>query len=58
MRRKLNKIRIAILKAITYIAAFLFIIGACSMDSPDITIPVILMLSSGSWLALMVLANE
>lgn len=58
MRKKLNKIRIAILKVITWIAVFLFFIGACSLDSPDIKIPVILVFSSGSWLALMILANE
>ena len=56
--RKLNKIRIAILKAITWIAGILFIIGACSLDSTDITIPVILTVASGSWLALIGLANS
>ena len=56
--RKLNKIRIAILKAITWIAGILFIIGACSLDSADITIPVILTVASGSWLALIGLANS
>lgn len=56
--RKLNKIRIAILKAITWIAGILFIIGACSLDSADITIPVILTVASGSWLTLIIFANE
>lgn len=56
--RKLNKIRIAILKAITYVAGFLFLIGACSLDSADITIPVILIVVSGLWLALMGIANS
>ena len=56
--RKLHKIRIAILKAITWIAGILFIIGACSLDSADITIPVILTVASGSWLALIGLANS
>ena len=59
-KRKLHKIRIAILKAITWIAGILFIIGigACSLDSADITIPVILTVASGSWLALIGLANS
>lgn len=56
-KRKLHKIRIAILKAITWIAGILFIIGACSLDSADITIPVILTVVGGSWLALMTFAN-
>ena len=56
--RKLNKIRIAILKAITWIAGILFIIGACSLDSADITIPVILTVGGGSWLALISIANN
>lgn len=57
-KRKLHKIRIAMLKAITWIAGILFIIGACSLDSADITIPVILTVASGSWLALMAFANS
>ena len=57
-KRKLHKIRIAILKAITWIAGILFIIGACSLDSADITIPVILTVCGGSWLALIGLANS
>lgn len=56
--RKLNKIRIAILKAITCVALFLFFLGACSLDSVDIAIPVILMVAGGSWLTLMAIANS
>jgi hypothetical protein len=56
--RKLNKIRIAILKAITWIASFLFIISVCALDSEDITIPVMVMLASGLWLTLIIFANE
>ena len=56
--RKVRKIRIALLKAITWIAGVLFLIGACSLDSADITIPVILIVASGSWLALMSYANR
>ena len=55
---KLHKIRIAMLKAITYGAGFLFLIGACSLDSADITIPVILIVVSVLWLALMGIANS
>ena len=56
--RKLHKIRIAILKAITWIAGILFIIGACALDSEDITIPVMVMLASGLWLTLIIFAND
>lgn len=56
--RKIRKIRIAILKVITLIAGFLFLIGACSLDSADITIPVILIVVSVLWLALMGIANS
>ena len=56
--RKLNKIRITILKAITWIAGFSFFFGACALDSVDITIPVILMVAGGSWLTLMAIANS
>ena len=57
-KRKLHKIRIAILKAITWIAGILFIIGACALDSEDITIPVMVMLASGLWLTLIMFAND
>lgn len=57
-KRKLHKIRIAILKAITWIAGILFIIGACALDSEDITIPVMVMLASGLWLTLIIFAND
>lgn len=57
-KRKLHKIRIAILNAITWIAGILFIIGACSLDSADITIPVILTVASGLWLTLIMFANN
>jgi hypothetical protein len=57
-KRKLHKIRIAILKAITWIASFLFIISVCALDSADITIPVMVMLASGLWLTLIIFANE
>ena len=58
MKKKLNKIRIAILKAITFIAGILFIFSVCALDSADITIPVIVMIASGLWLALMGIANS
>ena len=56
-KRKLNKIKDAILKTITKIAVVMVIIGACLADSEDITIPVMLMGAGGLWLALMVYAN-
>ena len=56
--RKLNKIRIAMLKAITWIAGFSFFFGACALDSVDITIPVILTVAGGLWLTLMTIANS
>lgn len=57
-KRKLHKIRIAILKAITWIAGILFIISVCALDSEDITIPVMVMLASGLWLTLIMFANN
>ena len=56
--RKIRKIRIAILKAITLIAGFLFVLGIFTFGSTDSNIPVIIMLASGSWLALMAYANR
>ena len=57
-KKKLNKFRIKTLKIITWIAIFFFLVGACALDNEDITIPVILTVASGSWLALMVFANK
>ena len=56
--RKIRKIRIAILKTITWIAGFSFFFGACALDSVDITIPVILTVAGGLWLTLMTIANS
>lgn len=55
--RKVRKIRIALLKAITWIAGVLFAIGIFTYDSSD-TIATTIMLASGSWLALMSYANR
>lgn len=56
--RKVRKIRIALLKAITCIAGFLFGIGLMTCGDAYTNIPVILMLASGSWLALISYANR
>ena len=55
--RKVRKIRIALLIAITWIAGVLFAIGIFTYDSSD-TIATTIMLASGSWLALMSYANR
>ena len=57
-KRKLNKIRLPTLKAITCIAGFLFGIGLMTCGDAYTNIPVILMLASGSWLALISYANR
>ena len=56
--RKVRKIRIALLKAITWIAGILFILSILTFDSADTSISAIIMLASGSWLALMAYANR
>lgn len=57
-RRKFNRIRIAVLKTLTLIAMILFIAGIFSLDSVDATIPVIVTIVSGLWLALVTYANN
>lgn len=56
-KRKLNKIRIAVLKTITAIAWFLFLISACALDNADITAPATIMIACMAWLALITYAN-
>ena len=56
--RKIRKIRIAILKVITLIAGFLFALSILIFDNADTNIHAIVMLASGSWLALMSYANR
>ena len=58
MKKKLNKIRIAILKVITFIAGISFVMSVSALDGVEITIPVIVMLVSGLWLALIGIANS
>lgn len=57
VRRILNKIRIAMLKAITCIAGFIFLLGVCLLDGENIIIPVAVTFASGLWLALMAHIN-
>lgn len=56
-RRRLNKIRVSTLKAITWMAGFTFFFGICLLDSENIIIPVAVTLASGLWLALMAHIN-
>lgn len=57
-KRKLRKIRIAVLKVITWIAGILFFLGICSLDMESLPIPVIVIVASGLWLTLIALANN
>jgi hypothetical protein len=57
-KRKLRRIRIAILKAITWIAGILFFIGILSLDMEHLPIPAIVIIASGLWLTLIALANN
>lgn len=58
-KRKLNKIRIAILKVITAIATMFFVMGLCAdPEYSDFKVQVIMILVSGGWLFLMGLAND
>lgn len=56
--KRLNRIRILTLKAITVIAGILFSLGILTFDSADPVISTIITLASGSWLALMGIAND
>jgi hypothetical protein len=56
MRRK-KSVRITVLKAITTVAAVLFTLAVCSMDS-DSYIPVVVGFICEAWLALMAYANK
>jgi hypothetical protein len=55
-KRKLRKIKVKVLKAVTWLAVVLFIVGALTFRA--VTIPALLMYVSSSWLALMGFANS
>jgi len=55
--RKKKSLRVRTLKTITIIAAVLFILAVCCMDS-DSYIPVIVGFVCEAWLALMAYANR
>lgn len=57
MRRRLNKIRIAILKTITAVAVFGFIVSGCALDSES-NIPINICGICLAWLVLMTIANR
>ena len=58
-KRKLLKIKNAILKFITTIALFVFFFAGCALDSELCLVPaIVIMLVSGSWLALIAFANS
>lgn len=58
MRRKLNKIRIALLKIITAAAIICFLLAACALDSEDFLTPFIVCLICTAWFGLMLIANK
>ena len=47
-----------ILKTISDIALIMMMIFICSMDSPDIVIPIVGMIVCGAWLILFYTVNE
>jgi hypothetical protein len=57
-KRKLRKIRIAILKAITWIAGVFFFVSILALDMESLPIPVTVTVASGIWLTLIALANN
>ena len=57
-RKRYNRIRIAVLKTITWIAGSLLFIGVLSLDSESLPIPVAVIIASGLWIALIAFANN
>lgn len=57
MYRYMRKRRKNILKGITFLAAVLWMLSACCIDSEVIWIPLTINVVSGLWLLLMAVAN-
>lgn len=57
MRKKLNKIRIAMLKLITTIATITLLIAGCALDSKS-KLPMIICSVCIGWLLLIFIANK
>lgn len=57
MKRKLNRIRVAILKFITVIASLGFLVAGCAVDSKS-PAPLIVCAVCAGWLVLMAIANR
>lgn len=57
MKRKLNKIRVAVLKLITTIATIALLIAGCALDSES-KLPLIICSVCLGWLLLIFIANK
>ena len=57
-KRKLRRIRIAVLKVITWIAGVFFFVSILALDMESLPIPVTVTVASGIWLTLIALANN
>lgn len=57
MKRKLNKIRVAMLKLITTIATITLLIAGCALDS-DSKLPFIVCAICIGWICIMAAANQ
>ena len=55
-KRKFHKVRVTVLKAVTWVALAFFIIGTCFIK--EFTVPVILSVAGASWLAFIAFANS
>lgn len=56
MRKKLNKIRVKMLKAMTWLAGILWCLGVCSLDS-NTNVPIVAVVLSTAWITLIYAAN-
>ena len=56
MRKKLNKIRVKMLKAMTWLAGILWCLGVCSLDS-NTKVPIVAVVLSTAWITLIYAAN-
>ena len=58
MKKAMEMMKNKILKTISNIALIMMMIFICSMDSPNITIPIVGMIVCGAWLILFYTVNE
>lgn len=56
MKKKLNKIRVKMLKAMTWLAGILWCLSVCCLDS-NTDVPIVAVIISTAWLTLIYAAN-